>query len=730
MILRLIIYIELFFLACAFSIAQVPINRIFKNLGSLINSSSDEFQPVIFQDTLYFHRDLSAEKSKNYEIYCIALKDIYCPSPDKSKLNPIKLIKLKSINSPNKIFSGTTPSFFKFFSNEVSDNNLDKSVAQTGLNSDYNDIQPNISADGQIIVFASDRAGNHDNTDLYVSTRNPDGSWTAPRVLSSGLNGINTSENEITPYIAPDGSLYYASKGFPIDNTEYYFSASELLSKRKAEIYKTNAKLNFNIVRAEPVAGAKGNWQNPKVLPAPYNTNWDDLGPAVKIDSITKETLIFLSSNRISDPAWGDAFGNFDLYGFCSEKCTSCLDSCVSNIVEGFIDVECPTVNDYKGRLKFYRFENETLKLEKEMFVPNNGKFSYKLPVPYNCRYVVEFIHPCTEEKITRQFYLPCEIDNLYNCPDCTRLTPQTKIINLDTFALGHPCCCKPVEIEVQMNCYSKKKKGMKYEIFDDEKLLASGNVDKAGKIKKTLDYSSLYKIKVYYKCNGDTSSTLIIRPVCNKTKKQKINANIDIPLECCCVTQSFDLDQYEIPFFITGYYFPTTSSNYHKLVEKFDGIFYDNPNVKYINIEDFKYETTSETVEKVLKEIVNSIKSNINEDECSCNLIEVYVEGFADPRLISENAQLVEHIPEDKEIEIMNDNIENFFSSYPKMTNNLLSVLRAYNTAKYLKEQVQNSIKEGSTQIEWKVEGKGIDISKRPSDLLRRIKVSVKCLK
>ena len=73
-------------------------NRIFKNLGSLINTTSNEFQPVIFNDTLYFRRTDDSHPNDD-DIFFIAMKDITCPSTNSSKMNSIKLYKLKTSKS-------------------------------------------------------------------------------------------------------------------------------------------------------------------------------------------------------------------------------------------------------------------------------------------------------------------------------------------------------------------------------------------------------------------------------------------------------------------------------------------------------------------------------------------------------------------------------------------------------------------------------------------------------
>ena len=61
------------------------------------------------------------------------------------------------------------------------------------LNSATWDSQAAISCDGRQLYFASTRAGGLGGSDLYTSERLPDGSWSEPRNLGSG---VNTPEDE------------------------------------------------------------------------------------------------------------------------------------------------------------------------------------------------------------------------------------------------------------------------------------------------------------------------------------------------------------------------------------------------------------------------------------------------------------------------------------------------------------------------------------------------------
>ncbi|GJM28417.1 MAG: hypothetical protein DHS20C17_10520 [Cyclobacteriaceae bacterium] len=68
---------------------------------------------------------------------------------------------------------------------------------------------PAISGDFNKLYFVSDMPGGFGGTDLYVSERNADG-WSEPVNLGEV---INTSGNEMYPFLDVDNSLYFASNG-------------------------------------------------------------------------------------------------------------------------------------------------------------------------------------------------------------------------------------------------------------------------------------------------------------------------------------------------------------------------------------------------------------------------------------------------------------------------------------------------------------------------------------
>lgn len=68
-----------------------------------------------------------------------------------------------------------------------------------------------ISPDEQAIIITVNRAGSLGEEDLYVSTKNVDGTWSEPQHMG---DKINSRGFETSPWIAPDGkTIYFASNG-------------------------------------------------------------------------------------------------------------------------------------------------------------------------------------------------------------------------------------------------------------------------------------------------------------------------------------------------------------------------------------------------------------------------------------------------------------------------------------------------------------------------------------
>jgi len=145
------------------------------------------------------------------------------------------------------------------------------------VNSDRWDSQPSINCDGRALYFVSDRPGGFGGTDIWVSYKEPDGTW-GPAANLGRI--VNSDQDEEAPFIADDGvTLYFASNGHPgLGDQDIFFS-------RKQE---------------------DDSWSTPQNLGAPINSPRRELGFFVN----ARGNNGYIASNREG------GFGGLDIYKF------------------------------------------------------------------------------------------------------------------------------------------------------------------------------------------------------------------------------------------------------------------------------------------------------------------------------------------------------------------------------------------------------------------------------
>lgn len=139
------------------------------------------------------------------------------------------------------------------------------------INTNYHNASVNISPDGKDMIVYHDTNGG----DLFVSSRKPDGTWTAPRTME----GINTEFLESSATITRDGKMLYFTSNRPggYGGTDIYSSELDKSGNR---------------------------WINIKNLGPLVNTELDEEG--VFISAISQN--LFFSSNGLA------GMGDLDIY--------------------------------------------------------------------------------------------------------------------------------------------------------------------------------------------------------------------------------------------------------------------------------------------------------------------------------------------------------------------------------------------------------------------------------
>ncbi len=78
------------------------------------------------------------------------------------------------------------------------------------VNTPGREYDPLIAPDGSWLAFASERPGGYGGADLYVSFRQPGGTWGEPINLGPP---VNTAGSEYTPMLSPDGRYLFFTRG-------------------------------------------------------------------------------------------------------------------------------------------------------------------------------------------------------------------------------------------------------------------------------------------------------------------------------------------------------------------------------------------------------------------------------------------------------------------------------------------------------------------------------------
>jgi outer membrane protein OmpA-like peptidoglycan-associated protein len=139
--------------------------------------------------------------------------------------------------------------------------------------------QPSVSANGDVLLFVSNRAGGQGGIDIYKSVRQPDGSWGAPENLGKE---INTTKDDKSPFLHSDSqTLYFSSQGHA--------------GMGGFDIFFTRAKED-------------GSWEKPQNIGYPINNTKDDLGLFVNLEG----TKAYFASNNHGGVGGWDLF-EFDL---------------------------------------------------------------------------------------------------------------------------------------------------------------------------------------------------------------------------------------------------------------------------------------------------------------------------------------------------------------------------------------------------------------------------------
>jgi outer membrane protein OmpA-like peptidoglycan-associated protein/Tol biopolymer transport system component len=199
-----------------------------ENVGAPISSDQPEYLPVLSADgqTMIFTR-----RVRNQEDFFVAEKEngVWKNAQPLESLNTPFNEGAQSISADGRLmvftFCQSQPGDggCNLFYSEKCDGNWSKPQKLEGeVSTKYWEAQPTLSADGSLLLFASDRPGGQGGIDIWACRRSRSGKWGKPVNLGPG---INTAGNDQCPFLHADGrSFYFCSDGRPgMGGNDLYF---------------------------------------------------------------------------------------------------------------------------------------------------------------------------------------------------------------------------------------------------------------------------------------------------------------------------------------------------------------------------------------------------------------------------------------------------------------------------------------------------------------------------
>lgn len=316
--------------------------------ASKLNTGSESnFAPVYYKDGILFVSDREKLTSWNrYDWTGRSFLDVYYAKSDTAK--PAKVGgELNGIYHEGPVAINAKGDTMYLTRNNYSKKVIGKSVQDvvsfklyqmywkdtvwTGLtelpfsSADFNTGHPALSADGNTLYFASDRAGGFGGSDLWLSKK-VNGTWSEPQNLGAA---INTAGNEVFPSVFKDSLFFYSSDG------SYGMGG--------LDIYRCNFK--------------NGEIGAPVNVGYPFNSSNDDFGVAI---SKNGNEGYFSSNRNSSNPELDNLYHvffqdiRFNLQGMAVNKVTQepVEDVLVElrNLTTGRVDT---TVSWLDGTFKF-----------------------------------------------------------------------------------------------------------------------------------------------------------------------------------------------------------------------------------------------------------------------------------------------------------------------------------------------------------------------------------------
>ena len=205
---------------------RMPLYLKVKNLGNVINSSNNDYNPVVSdnEDMIVFSR---SQAFYDAILYSTKVNGVWT-----EPLNMNELLKVDRDLFPTSISKDGKDLYL--YSSADYDGIIYTSRFENGkwspivklndnINTKYWESHATISHDNKKLYFTSNRKGTYGGLDIYVSTRDSTGDW-GPAVNLGPT--INTPYNEESPFLSQDDkTLFFSSRGhFNMGGYDIFYS--------------------------------------------------------------------------------------------------------------------------------------------------------------------------------------------------------------------------------------------------------------------------------------------------------------------------------------------------------------------------------------------------------------------------------------------------------------------------------------------------------------------------
>lgn len=277
----------------ATEIINNPFDVILENIGSTINTNADEYINSLRLDgrELLFTRKTAIDPKKNIYEEGFFISSFDTPSNSWEKAIPFQPewegmgnMGALSLSADGKTLLLTGCGWNSGMGScDIYISNLNHGIWSppknigTQINSSAWEAQPTLSADGNTLLFVSNRSGGIGGSDIYMSVKLENGEWS--KAVNLGET-INTTGNEMAPFLHPDGkTLYFSSDGHP------GLGGMDLFVSKRDET---------------------GRWTKPINLGSPINSKEDEINILVT----TEGNKAYLSAKKENN------IENYDIYSF------------------------------------------------------------------------------------------------------------------------------------------------------------------------------------------------------------------------------------------------------------------------------------------------------------------------------------------------------------------------------------------------------------------------------